>query len=69
MNTTWRALLATGLLLGMSAARAEDGALNSYLETVRSNHALPALAAAVVKDGENIASGRLGCGRSARTFR
>ena len=34
--------------------------LDAFLESVRANYALPALAAAVVKDGEVIASGAVG---------
>jgi CubicO group peptidase (beta-lactamase class C family) len=60
MNTIQRALLTAGLLLGVSAAAAQDGDLDAYLETVRTTRALPALAAAVVKDGEIIASGAVG---------
>jgi CubicO group peptidase (beta-lactamase class C family) len=48
------------VLLGASATRAQDGGLDAYLEAVRARHALPALAAAVVKDGEVIASGAVG---------
>jgi CubicO group peptidase (beta-lactamase class C family) len=43
-----------------SHAWAESGELDAYLETVRAKYALPALAAAVVKDGEVIASGAVG---------
>jgi CubicO group peptidase (beta-lactamase class C family) len=60
MNIFRRAFLSAGLLLGVSAASAQDGDLDAYLETVRTTHALPALAAAVVKDGEIIASGAVG---------
>ena len=60
MNMILRAFLAAGLLLGATDARAENEDLDAYLETVRTSHALPALAAAVVKDGEVIASGAVG---------
>ena len=60
MSMIFRAFLAAGLLLGATDARAENDDLDAYLETVRTSHALPALAAAVVKDGEVIASGAVG---------
>lgn len=51
-------ILAAGLLLA-SAARAADD-LDAYLETVRARDGLPALAAAVTRGGEIIASGAVG---------
>jgi len=60
VTMVWHAFLAAGLLMWASGARAENGDLDTYLETVRTSHALPALAAAVVKDGEVIASGAVG---------
>ena len=60
MSMIRHAFLAAGLLMWASGARAENGDLDTYLETVRTSHALPALAAAVVKDGEVIASGAVG---------
>ena len=60
MNIILRVFLAAGLLLGAAEAQAENEDLAAYLETVRTSHALPALAAAVVQDGEVIASGAVG---------
>jgi CubicO group peptidase (beta-lactamase class C family) len=60
MKTSASGFLAAALLLGASDATGQDGALTAYLEGVRTTHALPAVAAAVVKDGEVVASGAVG---------
>ncbi|HZA65408.1 MAG TPA: serine hydrolase domain-containing protein [Geminicoccaceae bacterium] len=55
----WFGLGLAALVL-VSPARAEHLKLDEYLETVRAQYMLPALAAAVVKDGEVIAAGAVG---------
>ena len=60
MNRPWRTFLAAGVLVLTSQAQAENGQLDAYLETVRAKYALPALAAAVVKNGEVIARSAVG---------
>jgi CubicO group peptidase (beta-lactamase class C family) len=59
MNVVRRAVLAVGALLLASPAWA-DGKLDAFLESVRAKHALPALAAAAVKNGEVIARSAVG---------
>jgi CubicO group peptidase (beta-lactamase class C family) len=59
MNVVRRAVLAAGALLLASPAWA-DGKLDAFLESVRAKHALPALAAAAVKNGEVIARSAVG---------
>ena len=60
MNMAWRTILAAAALVLTSHAQAQDAKLDAFLESVRAKYALPALAAAVVKDGEVIASGAVG---------
>jgi CubicO group peptidase (beta-lactamase class C family) len=60
MKVAWGALLAAALLTLTPHARAQDAKLDAFLESVRAKYALPALAAAAVKDGEVIASGAVG---------
>jgi CubicO group peptidase (beta-lactamase class C family) len=60
MNMICRGFLAAVLLMGASGARAQQGELDTYLETVRQQHALPALAAAVVRQGAVVAAGAVG---------
>jgi CubicO group peptidase (beta-lactamase class C family) len=52
------AIFTTGLL--PAASRAQEASLNSYVEAVRTEYGLPALAAAVVKDGKVIAAAATG---------
>lgn len=54
--------LALGLafLLVLAGAARADTSLDAYLEGIRARYALPALAAAVVRNGEIIASGAVG---------
>jgi CubicO group peptidase (beta-lactamase class C family) len=63
MKTVPSGFLAAALLLGASDVMAQGGELDSYLDTVRTRHAL---AAAVVKDGEIVASGVRALGTDVR---
>jgi CubicO group peptidase (beta-lactamase class C family) len=47
-------------LLVAPAVRAQEQSLNTLLETVRKEFSLPALAAAVAKNGKIVASGAVG---------
>jgi len=52
--------LALSTLLVFSAAARADGVLSDVLEPIRAQYELPALAAAVVKDGKIVAQGAVG---------
>ncbi len=58
---TWVLMLAAISMAALaSASHAQQRSVDAYLETVRTEYGLPALAAAVVKDGEVVASGAVG---------